>query len=169
MSEPTNIVPGAAPDLMRERAAVESPAVELQGLIYAVLTGDAAMMALIHDVYDFVPEPRPDLAGETDRPWGSMQGYISFGPLDVINDDSECLVSGLYTFQLDVWSRQRNSLHCRRIIDRARALFDQQSFDLPTNALVGTTIKHWRQFRDPDGLTTHGIISLETTIEDGAG
>jgi hypothetical protein len=169
MSEPTNIISGAAPDLMRERAAVESPAVELQGLVYETLTGDAAMMALIYDVYDFVPEPRPDLSGEQDRPWGTMQGYISFGPLDVVNDDSECIMAGVYTFQLDVWSRQRNSMHCRRIMDRVRMLFDQQRFDLPTNALAGTTIEHWRQYRDPDGHTSHGVISLQATIEDGSG
>jgi hypothetical protein len=134
-----------------------SPGRELQRALYEALTDDAYLMTLIAGVYDFVPEKDP---------FGSVQGYVSFGPLDVVNDNSECIEAGLYTWQLDVWSRQRNSMHCRDVVDQIRRILDGSNFDLPDNAAAGTTIEAWRFMRDPDGLTTHGIVSVQLTIED---
>lgn len=145
----------------------ESPAVELQTLIWGVLTDDARLMTLANGVYDFVPEPRRDIAGEENRPWGAMQGYVSFGPLDVTNDDAECIMAGQYTFQLDCWSRQKNSLHCRRMVDRIRTLLNNTAYPIADNAMVGMTIEAWRWMRDPDGLTTHGMVSVRAFVEDG--
>jgi hypothetical protein len=144
-----------------------SPGADLQRAIFEALTGDAYMMTLVNGVYDFVPAARADIAGREADPWGAVQGYISFGPMDVTNDNAECLESGHYTVQLDAWSRQKTSVHCRKIVDQVRRILDGTSFDLPTgNALVGLTIEAWRFMRDPDGLTTHGVVSVQGSIED---
>ena len=144
-----------------------SSGADLQRAVYEALTEDPYLMTLINGVYDFVPEARPDVPGRDKDPWGDVQGYISFGPMDATNDSAECIESGLYTLQLDAWSRQRNSVHCRRIVDQVRRILDNLTVDVPGgNALVGFTIEAWRFMRDPDGLTTHGILSVQTSIED---
>ena len=70
-----------------------SPAGDLQRAIYQALTGDPYLMTLINGVYDFVPEARPDIAGRELDPWGSVEAYVSFGPLDALNDSAECIES----------------------------------------------------------------------------
>jgi hypothetical protein len=144
-----------------------SPGGDLQRAIYQALTGDPYLMTLINGVYDFVPEARPDIAGRELDPWGTVEAYVSFGPMDALNDGAECITSGAYTLQLDAWSRQKTSVHCRRIVDQIRRLLDGTTFETTTgNAIVGLTIEAWREMRDPDGLTTHGIVSVQGSIED---
>lgn len=53
-----------------------APTLELQAAIVAAVESDTALMALINGIYDRVPSD----------PWGSAQGYISFGPEDTITE-----------------------------------------------------------------------------------
>jgi len=136
------------------------PQTELQKLLYDTLTGDTNVMALADGVYDRVPP----------EPWaGPNKGYVSFGAADVINEDAECLTTGLHTVQIDCWSRQVGSVHCKRLVDAVYAvLHENSSLTLSVNALAQTRIILRQVFRDPDGLTTHGVIQVEASIEERA-
>lgn len=136
-----------------------SPQAELQKLIYDVLIADADVMAQADAIYDAVP---PD-------PWGGAHnGYVSFGPSDVIDDDAECITGGQHTFQIDCWSRQVGSPHCKRLVDAVSAALHEQPLTLTDNALVEIYITLRQVLRDPDGLTTHGIIQVTALVEEAA-
>lgn len=136
--------------------------VELQKLLFDTLTGDSYVMDLADGVYDAVP-PDPF------NPWGPKKGYISFGPSDVTNEDAECLVETIHTVQIDCWSRQVGSVHCKRMVDAVYAvLHENSSIELSANALVEIQIILRQVFRDPDGLTTHGVLQVQAMIEESA-
>jgi hypothetical protein len=137
-----------------------NPQIELQKLIYDTLVADAAVTALVDGVYDFVPPECWD---------GPHNGYISFGPVDVVEDDAACITAGIHTFQIDCWSRQKNSTHCKRVVDTVYAALHQQPLQLTINALAEMGVILRQVFRDPDGLTTHGVIQVQAQIEERVG
>lgn len=135
-----------------------NPQAELQKLVYDLLVGTPAVLAQADDVYDMVP---PDPFS------GVNQGYISFGATDVVVDDAECIVGGEYTLQIDCWSRQHTSVHCKRMVDAVyRTLHHPASASLSANALVDMEVTLRQVMRDPDGLTTHGLLQVTATIEE---
>lgn len=137
----------------------ESVQVELQKAIYAALTSSAAVMALCDAVYDFVPE----------KPWsGPHNAYVSFGPAQTLNDDSECITGDEAFLQLDCWSRDKNSLSCKRLVDAVKAVLNNVTLPFDDNAMVGMSVEGTRIMRDPDGLTTHGIVSVTAFVEETA-
>jgi hypothetical protein len=134
--------------------------IELQKLLYDTLSGDTAVMTLADKVYDAVP-PEPF------NPFGPKKAYITFGASDVFNEDAECLILSTHTVQIDCWSRQVGSLHCKRMVDAVYAvLHGNSSLDLSSNALVEMQVVLRQVFRDPDGLTTHGVLQVQAEIEE---
>jgi hypothetical protein len=136
---------------------ISSPQAELQGLLWASLTADAGVMALADAVHDTVP-PKPFA--------GPQKAYVSFGPSDVTDDGAECIIAGVHTLQLDCWSRQIGSVHCKRLTDAVCAALDEKPLELADNALAEIRVVLRQVMRDPDGLTTHGIIQVEAQIEE---
>ncbi|MCO6386353.1 DUF3168 domain-containing protein [Aliihoeflea sp. 40Bstr573] len=131
---------------------------ELQKLILDTLKADAAVMALANGAYDRVPS----------SPWGpdSINGYISFGPTDVVEDDADCIISGEHTVQIDCWSRQVGMVHAKRMVDAVKAALHEQELTLAESALVDMRVTMRRVVADPDGLTSHGIVMIRAMIEE---
>lgn len=140
---------------------ISSPQAELQKLIYETLIADAQVMAQANDVFDPVP-PLPFNAFDA----GTKNGYISFGPTQVVNDDAECITAGEHNFQIDCWSRDVGFPHCKRMVDAVARALNNKELDLTDNAFVGMTIENRQVFRDPDGLTSHGVVSVRVFIEE---
>ena len=130
-----------------------SPEVELQKAVFSRLTSDLALMDIISAVHDRVPT-NPTFP------------YMSFGTIDGTELDASCIIQSDYTMQLDVWSREVGRVECSTICNLAkRALHD----DLPVldvNALASFRVSSVRVMDDPDGLTTHGVITLRSRIEE---
>jgi Protein of unknown function (DUF3168) len=134
------------------------PQAALQKLVFDLLTASTNVTALADGIYD-LPPPNPFN--------GPHQAYVSFGPVDVIVDDAECIVAGIHTLQLDCWSRQHTSVHCKRLTDAVYAALHEVTASLPDpNALVEMRVTLRQIMRDPDGLTTHGVLQLEADIEE---
>ncbi|NMG39887.1 DUF3168 domain-containing protein [Chelativorans sp. ZYF759] len=133
-----------------------SASAELQKLILDTLTADTEVMAEVNGIYDRVPE----------KPWGTANQYISFGPSDVVEDDAECIVGGEHTFQIDCWSRRVGMVHCRRLVDRVKAALHEKDLELAENALVQIRVTFRRILGDPDPLTTHGVVTVQALIEE---
>ena len=130
-----------------------SPELELQGAIVQRLKADATLTALVGGrIYDLVPETR-------------VFPYVSIGPVDSIYDDAECITGLEVAQQLDVWSRETGFPECKLIVDAVRVALHDAELDLPTNALVYLACRQARTYRDPDGLTSHGALSFEASIE----
>lgn len=129
---------------------------DLQRLVFATLTGNGAIMAIANGVYDSVP---------TD-PFGEKTAYISFGPTDSIEDDADCITGVETTMQIDIWSRAVGALECKTLTDFVRRALHRKSLQLTEHALVDTWVTLTRVFRDPDGLTTHGVAQVTCMIEE---
>lgn len=129
---------------------------ELQKLIRDTLKASESVMGLVNEVYDSVPA----------NPWGSKGAYLSFGPTDVVEDDAECIIGGSHTVQIDCWTRSVGSVHCKQIVDAVKAALHEQDLELTNYGLVQMRVTMRRVFRDPDGLTTHGVVTVEADIEE---
>jgi len=129
---------------------------ELQRLLVATLKGDAPIMAIANNVYDQIPT----------SPFGSKTAYISLGPVDSVEDDADCITGVSVTAQLDIWSRAVGSLECKNLTDLVRKKLHRASLALSDNALVDIRVTLTRVFRDPDGITTHGVIQVTTMVEE---
>ena len=93
--------------------------------------------------------------------------FISFGPSDSTIDDAECITGVIETLQLDCWSRYRGGFkEIKQLMRAAKEALHQYSADLGTDALVSMEVVGLRVFRDPDGLTSHGVITLQAIIEE---
>jgi hypothetical protein len=142
----------------------ESPQAELQKVVYDALVGTPAVMALVNGVWDQVP-PKP-----FDPFKGPHNGYVAFGPLNAINDDAECIVSTESFLQIDCWSRQVGQVHCKRITDAVCAALHNRDMAYleatSANGFVLMQVDARQVLRDPDGATTHGVITLRCLVEE---
>lgn len=132
-----------------------SASVELQTVIYQTLVADAEVGALVGDrIYD----GRPDTA---------TFPCVTFGPIDSIEDDKSCITGRVETVQLDVWSRDQGRMRpCKEICDAVKAALHRAELSMTVNALVRIEITGVRVFLDPDGITAHGVVTVETDIEE---
>lgn len=133
-----------------------SASAELQKLLFTTLTGTSGVMALAGGVYDRVPAD----------PYKTKTAYVSFGPSDVVDDSADCIISGEHTFQLDVWSKAVGQVEAKRLVDTIYGALHEQSLELTENALAEIRVDFRRVFVDPDGLTTHGVVTVTASIEE---
>lgn len=115
-------------------------------------------MALINNVYDHVPDDAVSFADP-------KQAYVSFGPLDIVDDYAQCIDGETHTVQIDVWSRQVGFINAKNIVDRIKRVLARAHLSLTSNALLETNITLARIFRDPDGVTSHGVLTVELMVE----
>lgn len=128
------------------------PSLELQSAIVAAVQADTALMALIDDIYDKVPP----------KPWGAMQGYISFGPENIIIE-GDCVDLYDISIQIDVWSRQIGRVHCKQILRELRRVM--KTIETTENPIVDIGDPSGDIRLDPDGLTTHGFLQYTVLME----
>lgn len=129
------------------------PDLELQGEIVKKLKADPAVTALVGArIYDAVPS-------------NAAFPYVSYGPSDLVTDDAECIKAFSGFHQLDAWSRGTGYPEVKKIAEAVRRALHDASLALPSNALVFLEHRSTRYVRDPDGLTSHAVIQLETVIE----
>lgn len=130
-----------------------SPELELQGAIVAALKADPAVSGIAAGhIYDRVPEDR-------------VFPYVSIGATDTVEADAECLTGYEITQQIDIWSREVGYPECKRLTDAVRAALHEIDLALATNALVFLRCIQARMYRDPDGLTSHGALTFEASVE----
>lgn len=127
---------------------------ELQIAIYDALRADADVSSIVDDrIYDGVPSDR-------------KFPYVSFGPSDSVNDHLEGVDATTETMQLDVWSRDQGRLRpCKDLCDAVRVALDLAELDLVVNAAVVVRVQGVRVFLDADGMTAHGVVTVEADLE----
>lgn len=130
------------------------PDLELQGVIIAALKADPVVASLVGDrVFDTVT---PD----ADFP------YITYGPTSSVEDDADCITGHDLAIQINTWSREVGYPEAKRINDAIRAcLHNSETVTLAQNALVYLQHRQTQTQRDPDGITSHGILQFEAFIE----
>lgn len=130
-----------------------SPSLELQEAITVALKSDSELITLIGQrVYDRVPaNPRFP--------------YVTHGPVDELSDDADCIVGFDITLQLDVWSREVGFAESKKIADAIRRTLRDAALTLSENALVTFGHEQTQHFRDPDGITNHGVVVFNSIVE----
>lgn len=145
---------------------MSSSSAEVQKLVRDTLVSKPDIMALANAVYDHVPPIDP--TNPASPPFGSKSAYISFGPEDTVEDDSECIAGIELTLQIDIWSRAVGAVECKRLTDLVRKALHRKSLVLTDNALVDCSVDLTRVMRDPDGATTHGVVTATFRVEEPA-
>lgn len=132
-----------------------SASIELQTLIYDALKADAGVSALVSDrIYD-------------GRPKDGGYPCLTFGPADVVLENLEGVKASTETVQLDVWSQDGGRLRpCKEIVSAVKSALHLADLSLAVNALVQIRINSMRVFQDRDGITAHGVITVEADLEE---
>lgn len=137
------------------------PTLELWGAIVAALKADSTIGLVCGDrVYDHVP--RSTTSGEITAKYP----FIAWSGTDTLTDDADCIPSSSVSLDIDVWSRAKTSAEAYRLAAAIKtALHDLDTITLTTNGLVFLQHRQTRTFRDPDGLTTHSVLTFEADVE----
>lgn len=138
-----------------------SPSLELQGAIVARLRAAAAMAALVNArIYDAVPSESERIS-KTGAAWP----YVTVGSGDETSDDVDCIDGFEISLDIDVWSRATGYPEAKRIGDEIRKALKSPEMTLAENALVYFRHRQTRFLRDPDGLTSHAVMTFEAFAE----
>lgn len=132
-----------------------SAAAELQKTVYAALVADAGVGALIGDrIYDAMPS-------------GGNYPCVTFGPSQEITDDADCIDGEEHYLQLDVWSREQGRMNpCKQIVAAVKAALHETDLTLADPyAMAFIRVTDTRTMRDADGITAHGIVTIQAMVE----
>lgn len=123
-----------------------SPLWELAQAIYARLSADAALTTTLGaDVYDYVPE-------------GADFPYVVIGDTTEAPEDTMGQTGRAVTFTVHYWSRYRGDKEVYQMHNRVDELLEGWQ----PSGLTGWTsviMQHefFDSFKDPDGITRHGV------------
>lgn len=99
-------------------------------------------------------------------PYGSGSTYISFGPSDENEEDAECIEGSIVTQQLDIWSKYTAGFRdSKRLAGEIKKLIHRKELPMTGATLSEIFVRSIRHFRDPDGLTSHGVVEVRALIE----
>lgn len=131
---------------------------ELQVAIVTALKASADIVDLVGNrIYDRVPM--------ADGKITAAFPYISFGPVQDLPEDADCIEASELVIQLDAWSRDPGFMEGRKIAKAIKVALDEQSLPLADNALVYFEFDGRRDLRAPDGLTTQIVSTFRAGIE----
>lgn len=135
-------------------------ALPLQGAIRSALAGDSALAALIEDrVFDKVPV---DTAGKITARFP----YITIFDMQVLDDGADCIDGEEVFIDIHVWSRGVGTVEAKQIAAAVKRVLDGADLDLGNGAaLVDIRFQDARFLRDPDGLTTHSVVTFQALTE----
>lgn len=131
------------------------PSLQLQKAIVARLKADTGVMAIVQGrIYDKVPP-------------SAVKPYVSFGPFQLLPEHGDCLDGGEAFVTLDGWSNGNNGTVEIKTLGTAvaKALdLAELILDAPQR-LVEMTIEQTQYLLEPDGITTHAVITVHAFTE----
>jgi len=126
---------------------------ELQKALVARLRGDTGVAALVGTrIYD-QPPPEP------------VYPYISLGPDQILPSRADCYDGKEVTLQVDAWSRGVGFPEVKRIAEAICVALDDASLTLVGHRLVDIYEEDVRTMRDPDGATSHAVLTFRALTE----
>lgn len=136
-----------------------SAVLELQGAIVALLKADAGVTAIVGArVFDHVPRSAT----------GQVTASFPFVGIAGWSDESgnvDCIDALDVTVDIDCWSRDVGFPEAHRLAAAVRAALDDADLTLADNAAVYFRHRSTRTLRDPDGLTSHAVLTFEAALE----
>ena len=131
---------------------MNSPTLAIQGAINSRLRSQVT--AVSNRVYDAVPQ-------------SVSFPYIAFGEIQRVEDGAECIAADEVFVTLHVWSRAVGSVETHQICNAAISALHEWTPDLSDSDLDCIEMMHrdTRVMRDPDGITTHGILTFRALVD----
>ncbi|MGW7598116.1 DUF3168 domain-containing protein [Streptomyces antimycoticus] len=114
----------------------------LQKAVYAALTADTALMALVSGVYDEVPE-------------GSAYPYVSIGSITELVDDAHNQRGLSTNVVLHVWSTQLGFREAAEVFAAVDAVLDRRPLTVEGYRDVSVAHQQHQELRDPDPEIRH--------------
>jgi hypothetical protein len=138
---------------------MSSPSLELQGAIVSRLKSVTAVTSIVEQrIYDYVPRAQDG---------GIMAEFpfVAIASSDEVTEEADCIDGSIISIDLDCWSRDVGFPEVRRIAAAVRSALHNHDFNLAANAVVYFQHRQTRTLRDPDGLTSHAILTFEAFAE----
>lgn len=129
----------------------------LQRAVYAKLTNDATLMAIIVGVYADVQQPSD--AG-SDAPFP----YVTIGSDNLSSWDSKTFFGTEALCQIDIWSRSNNFIEAKEIGDAITNALHHQSLTITDASHVMTVQQSSTYSKDPDGHTKRGMLMFRVVF-----
>ena len=128
-------------------------ALALQKAVYAALTADPGVGALIGDrIYDIAPRE-------------AVFPYATVGRMTQTDWSTGTEDGAEHRLALDVWSREHGKSECHAIAEAIRAVLHDAALALDGHALVNLRMESVDTARDPDGITIHGVLRCRAVTE----
>lgn len=131
------------------------PSAEMQRAVVVRLKAHAGTTALISDrVYDHAPQD-------------VIFPYVSIGNFQSVDDSAECIDGVEIFMDLHVWGRKTGQIEAKEIASAVRAALHEFSPTLADPFAMVGNIEHrtTRMMGDPDGKTTHGVLTFRAFVE----
>lgn len=135
----------------------------LQRAVVATLKADARVLVALGGprIYDRPPNSHVVAGRHIDGP---PFPYVTIGDDDIIDDSNTCERAYEAYVTVHVWSREVGRREAKRIGDAvARAL--NSELTLSGFVCIHHEFRSARYFPDPDGLTTHGVLTARYLID----
>jgi len=95
---------------------------------------------------------------------GDVYPNVTMGPSYWIREDVQCIGGKAWTVQVDIWHQK---------VDKGIAGDVTEAVDNALNGWADTSVLTMSPFRvtlvrqmdDPDGVSTHGVVQVETRVE----
>lgn len=129
------------------------PAVALQTALVAHLKADAGVTAVCAGrVFDAVK-------------LDAVLPYVAFGPFQMLPEHGDCLDGCECFIQLDAYAPGPDTKLIKIFGAALAAALDEAEVTLNNHRLVGLSIEQTQYLRDPDGITTHAVISVRALTD----
>lgn len=132
---------------------------ELQEAIYAALTGDVTLMALITGVYADIQQPN---LPEDD----SAFPYVVIGQDSLATFDTKTENGVQALAQIDVWSRQNNLTEAKDVGTAVYNILQKGSLTITGAHHILTRAVGQDYSTDPDGHTKRGLLTFTVLYDE---
>ncbi|MGP3686532.1 DUF3168 domain-containing protein [Streptomyces sp. IBSNAI002] len=123
----------------------------LQRAVYARLTADAPLTALVSGVYDEVPED-------------ATFPYLTIGSITEQVDDAHNQRGLAADVTLDIWSRYRGWAEAAHVLAAADAVLDRQPLAVDGFRDVSIAHEQHTELRDPDPAIRHISVTYRVWL-----
>lgn len=130
----------------------------IQGAIYAKLTGNAPLMALVAAVYDDVPQP-------SDSGNGAAFPYVTIGEDVAVEWDTDTDTGADVTMTIHSWSIVPGRKQIKQIQGAIYDALHRAVVIVTGYKVVGVDWVSSQSFIDADGVTRHGVQIFRITLE----
>lgn len=130
-----------------------SGAFDIQKAFFVKLRADSTLDSLLARALDDNSKP----AVYDDVPEYAPFPYVTVGDLTELEWDTDDSTGREGTYTFHVWSRYRGRMEVKKILDAIKASLHNQSLTVSGELVVLVLFEFVTIFKDPDGITQHGV------------